>query len=258
MRALVVAAVVLFAVGARAADPPPAPPTSEAQREARTHYERGMTHYQLGDFARAVEEFKQAYALTPAPGLLFNLAQASRLGKQHERALYFYRTYLRIAPDAGNRSDVEQRIADLETIVAAEEKQRLDNERHPQVAPAPAATEPATLARKSAPTTNGRGLRIGGIVVGVLGLAALGAGVGLSVDVISVQSDLDKLRSTMGTWTQAQADRYGRGQNEANAATALYIAGGVAVATGIVLYVVGHHYGRSARYAQASAATWTF
>ena len=53
-------------------------------------------------------EFKLAYARSQAPGLLFNLAQASRLNKDYEQALHFYRTYLRVRPDAPNRDDVEQ------------------------------------------------------------------------------------------------------------------------------------------------------
>ena len=47
--------------------------------DARDHYERGMAHYQLGEFPQAIDEFKIAYAASRAPGLLFNMAQASRL-----------------------------------------------------------------------------------------------------------------------------------------------------------------------------------
>ena len=32
------------------------------------HYDRGMTHYQLGEFAAAVDEFKRAYALFAGAG----------------------------------------------------------------------------------------------------------------------------------------------------------------------------------------------
>src|SRR5262249_10653631 len=50
---------------------PPTPAESDAARE---HYQRGLTHYNLGEFDAAVNEFKQAYALSSAPGLLFNIA----------------------------------------------------------------------------------------------------------------------------------------------------------------------------------------
>src|SRR5579884_3926042 len=101
-------------------------PDSEQEKkdaEARDHYEKGLTHYNLGEFDPAVEEFKKAYELSNAPGLLFNIAQVYRAKEDYKQALYFYRTYLRLQPDAPNRADVEARIADLEKMQA--EKQRL-------------------------------------------------------------------------------------------------------------------------------------
>ena len=108
--AAVAVALVLCASTAQADDP---------IQEAKDHYERGMAHYELGEFAAAVDEFKQAYQRSQAPGLLFNLAQASRLGKDYEQALHFYRAYLRVRPDAPNRADVEKRIVELRDAVDA-------------------------------------------------------------------------------------------------------------------------------------------
>jgi len=90
--------------------------------EARRLYDLGITHYDLGEFDQAIAAFKQAYALTQAPGLLFNIAQAYRLKKDYENALYFYRSYLRKEPDAPNRSDVEARIGEMEQLIADGEK----------------------------------------------------------------------------------------------------------------------------------------
>jgi tetratricopeptide (TPR) repeat protein len=259
IQSLLFAAVMLLSSSARAGEAP----GDAQQREARQHYERGMTHYQLGEFNKAVEEFKQAYALQPAPGLLFNLAQASRLGKQYERAIYFYRTYLRVNPEAPNRIDVEARIAELEPLAAADEKRKLaadDRNREPASAPTTAVGgAPAPAAAR-----DGRGLKIGGIVVGAVGLAALGVGIGLSVDMMNAQNQLEKLRRDGGAWSQAQADLYDRGRTEATASTALYAVGGAAVGTGIILYLVGRHYDRGRRYALAppparmESAGWAF
>ena len=93
--------------------------TQSAQDEARDLYKKGMTHYELGEFDVAIEEFKRAYALTSAPGLLFNLAQVYRMKKDPEQAVYFYRTYLRLVPDAPNRADVEALIAENQALVDA-------------------------------------------------------------------------------------------------------------------------------------------
>ena len=85
-----------------------------------------MTHYELGQFDDAIDDFKRAYELTSAPGLFFNLAQVYRMKKDAEQALYFYSTYLRLVPDATNRADVEALIVENQKLVddAAAERQR--------------------------------------------------------------------------------------------------------------------------------------
>jgi tetratricopeptide (TPR) repeat protein len=209
--------------------------------EAKVHYDRGMTHYHLGEFPAAVEEFKSAYGLSQAPGLLFNLGQATRLGHQYEQALYFYRTYLRLMPDATNRADVEQRITELQPLAEAE-RARAEAAKKP-LAPPPAIVVGPSLTSGPArqPRPSGRPLRLGGIVLGAAGVGILGAGIGLGVAALSAQSQLSKLAHDRGTWSSSQADVYQRGKAEATSATALYAVGGVALATGVVLYLIGRH-----------------
>jgi len=105
-----------------------------------------MTHYELGAFDDAIVEFKRAYELTSAPGLLFNIAQVYRMKKDAEQAVFFYKTYLRLMPDAPNRGDVEALIVENQAIVDANKaKQRADAE-------AAATAAPATAAPVAAPT----------------------------------------------------------------------------------------------------------
>lgn len=252
MRASAFALVALVALGGAAQ----AAPDDNALLEAKEHYDRGMQHYELGEFTAAVEEFKQAYARSQAPGLLFNLAQASRLGKDYEQALHFYRSYLRVRPDAPNRPDVEKRIAELEPLVDAIHKRetlRLKSTPDGRSSAARATTATSFVPGASVATTappSGKGLRVGGIIVGVLGLGALGAGVGLGVAALDAQNKLSKLASNMGSWSASEQQLYNTGRTDAAAATGLYVAGGVAVATGVVLYVVGWRRDR-ARFAVA-------
>lgn len=244
---LVLVAIVAWAPSASAAD-------QAALNDAKQHYDRGMEHYDLGEYAAAVDEFKLAYALSKAPGLLFNLGQASRLGKQYEQALHFYRAYLRERPDAPNRADVERRIAELEPLVAAERQDELSRMTTPPrpPPPAPMAPAPPTETRRAAapPRPSGRPLRVAGLVVGALGVAALAGGVGLGVAALDAQNKLSRVATDMGTWTPAEQSLYARGKTEAAAATGLYVAGGVAAATGVVLYVAGWRRDR-ARFAVA-------
>src|SRR5690242_7489154 len=121
MKNLVFAAV-LAASATAAAQPAPrptpttAPPQTDDQKraEAKTLYEQGLSHYNLGEFDQAIAAFRKSYELTQAPGLLFNIAQAFRLKKDYEQASYFYTTYLRLQPDAANRTDVEARLAEMQ------------------------------------------------------------------------------------------------------------------------------------------------
>src|SRR5262245_44579908 len=83
------------------ASPPANPGTmtdEQKKAEARRLYEAGLGAYNLGNFDEAIKSFSDAYALSAAPGLLFNIAQSHRLKKDYERATYFYQTYLRLKP----------------------------------------------------------------------------------------------------------------------------------------------------------------
>jgi tetratricopeptide (TPR) repeat protein len=254
--AFVVAALLVAAPAAVAAAD-----SGDAMQEAKDHYDRGMAHYELGEFAAAADEFKLAYARSQAPGLLFNLGQATRLNKDYEQALHFYRAYLRVRPDAANREDVEKRIAEIEPIVELRrraELRRLNADSRPAAAPvgddmAVADDKPVAVAAVAPKLPGGKKERIAGIVVGVAGLGLVGAGVGLGVASLDAQNKLSSLAAQMGSWTPAQSRLYDDGRRDAIAATALYVAGGAAVVTGVVLYAVGWRKDR-ARFAVVPAS----
>lgn len=88
---------------------------SAAQKQqAKGHYDRATGFYGAGKYAEAIEEYQKAYLLLDDPVLLFNIGQAYRRWDKRADAARFYRSYLRRAPNAQNRGEVEQRIADLE------------------------------------------------------------------------------------------------------------------------------------------------
>src|SRR6185436_16138546 len=89
---------------------------------AREHYKRGTTLYDLGKYDEAIIEFQQAYEIKDDPVLLYNIAQSFRLSNKYNEALRFYRTYLRRAPKAPNRDEVETKIADMENLIQQQNK----------------------------------------------------------------------------------------------------------------------------------------
>jgi hypothetical protein len=170
MRSL--AAVVILAVGlavglgvaagpAGAADPPPDTPapkgTDADEAEARRVFRRGQAHYNLSEYAQAAEDFESAYRLYPLPVFLYNAAQALRLAGSDERALYFYRVYLRVEPKSKMRGEVQERIAALEKALQSGATTKPEGARPapaPPSIPPPAATPPpsATPAAPAAAT----------------------------------------------------------------------------------------------------------
>lgn len=246
-----IAMSVVLAVAASAAAQPKPPDASSASKtdDAKRLYDEGLKHYNLGEYDAAIEKFKAAYAISSAPGLLFNIAQSYRLKKDYEQASNFYLTYLRLKPDAPNRSDVEQRIDEMAKLL--EEQKTLA--RMPPSGTVPPeggstpnvhqAKDPNVTVNLVSPPAEHEG---GGGSLTTAGYATAGAGAALVITGVvfgqmakGAEQDLDKLSTNMGTWTQAQQDKYDAGKRDNTIAVISFIAGGAAIATGATLWVLG-------------------
>ena len=135
--------VVACAMAARAQA---APADNAAAKEAFTEGER---NFQLGKFDAAIEAYERAFGLDPQPAFLFNIALSHR--RQYEidgridhlaRARELYRNYLKLEPQATNRTGVEHLISDL-TL-------KIDAARGKPEAPPPVAASPPSPAAASA------------------------------------------------------------------------------------------------------------
>ncbi len=239
---------------AQPAPPQPQPATTDDAKkaEAKALYEKGLSHYNLGEFDLAIEAFRKSYALTNAPGLLFNIAQAFRLKKDYEQAVYFYQTYLRLKPDAPNRSDVEARIKEMEEAIEEQKKQATKppvGTMSPEGGTTTTTTTTTTTQAPTGtttPTDNGEAnaakaqtLITAGYVTGGAGVALLVTGAVFGSMAKSAQSDLEKLGSDGGTWTQEQQDKYDAGKRNNTIAIVSFVAGGAALATGATLFIMG-------------------
>lgn len=158
-------------------------PSAEAKSLAKKAYEKGMGHYQRDDYDRAIEQFDVGYRLVPQPVFLYNIAQAHRLAGRSERALEYYRRYLRESPDAKNRAEVEGRIDTLDRALAEARAPKLKlPDDTPASEPAPAPLAAPLSPKELRVRTDGGGSKKWPIVVGVVvGAVVVGAGVGLGV-----------------------------------------------------------------------------
>ena len=84
------------------------------ERAAKRHYERGQKLFNLQKFDEALDEFQKAYDAKPIPDFLFNIGQCHRNLGDYEAAIFSFKKFLKLDPDASNREQVEKLIDDLE------------------------------------------------------------------------------------------------------------------------------------------------
>ena len=178
-------------------------------------YARGTKHYDLGEYAAAIDSFRASYDLVPQPLLLFDIAQAYRQLRDCGHARTFYKSYLRNLPAADNRDKVERFLADMDACVTTTEREHSANP------PAPREVVPRS-----------RALLVGGLVTSILGLAAAGTAVYFSNDA----SNQARYIESLCQFGCDGADIKGvdqRGRDAARNAVTLYAVGGTLFATGV-------------------------
>jgi tetratricopeptide (TPR) repeat protein len=119
--------------------------SADARSDAREHYERGTTLFDLGKYIDAAHEYEAAFNIRSDPALLYNIGQAYRLGGDPASATRAYRSYLRRVPDASNRDEVERLLATLKSDAAAQP--------HPEAKPETTEAKPTNDKPQVAPTT---------------------------------------------------------------------------------------------------------
>ena len=114
-------------------------------RVAKKAFERGEKLFALGKFDEALAQYQRAYDAKPLPGLLFNIGQCHRNLGDYEAAIFSFKKYLKAAPEADNREQVEEYIVDLEAEQEKANAQRFrltDRDRRRDEPPPPAAASP--------------------------------------------------------------------------------------------------------------------
>ena len=153
--------------------------------EASRAFWLGKDHYDAGNFAQAVEQFRRAFALTNDPDLLYDIAQSYRKMDQCAAALDSYRSFLRAAPESPLAPQAEKQVAQLQSScdvpaarpleVAPTRDEHADNTRtspkgdlSPKESPSPGDTSNAHLSvhPSSAKQTWALVLLTGGLVTG--------------------------------------------------------------------------------------------
>ncbi len=107
------------------------------------------------------------------------------------------------------------------------------------VAPVVTQPEPAPVVTSAPPRRAPRYLFIAGLSTLVVGVASLGAGIGLGLSSRAAQDRVDAAATSGAQWTSALQQDYDAGSSRATAATALYAVGGVLAGVGAILTGLG-------------------
>jgi hypothetical protein len=254
------ALLILATVFGLAAGPARAPSADEQKL-----YEEGVRALQAGDARGAEKAWKAGYAIARDPAFLVPIGEAQEKAGAPGEAADSYRRYLREAPDAADRADIEHRIARLTPGAPA-----------PAPSPSPAetpgefgATPPApSLAPPGPPTgrvpmpaadterpgktapkdTGWNRYNITAVASASVAVLALGAAALFAAQVGSAESDVNRLVKFRDPQTQAPlpysaiADQYEQAmadgpRNERNAKIAL-IGSAVAAAVSATFFVL--------------------
>jgi tetratricopeptide (TPR) repeat protein len=166
--------------------------TASAQQnkqEAMKHFDVGNAAFEKKDYPTAVKEFLAAYQAAPVNSLLFNIGQAYRLSGDSDKALAYYEKYVEFEPNGPQIADAKKYVAELkEKIETAKHEQELKDEeaaRAKAEADAKAAEDAKARAAndvqaRARAEDAGKGLRTGGLVVGLVGVAAAGVGIAVA------------------------------------------------------------------------------
>jgi hypothetical protein len=99
---------ILICAALALASPTRAPSPDEARL-----YDEGQRAFQAGDARAAEKAWKEGYAVAHDPAFLVHIGEAQEKAGAPGDAADSYRRYLREAPDAADRADIEQRLARL-------------------------------------------------------------------------------------------------------------------------------------------------
>lgn len=221
-------------------------PTRVAQAEALA--DQAYAAYQAGDALRAVELYLNAQKLAPSADILYNVAHIYDLKLGDRRlAMEFYRRSVAEPGASGERIvKANRRLLELkEADLAAAGLTAL---------PAPT---PARAAQPPAPADRGTsGREVAGWSLGALGLAGVGLGVGFGIaakntaDRVHRNCDGDLCRS--GEDVEAVDDA----RRQAFVATVGFVSGGVLLATGATLLLLGRGQEQRSAGARSPALRW--
>jgi hypothetical protein len=205
-----------------------------------------------GDYAKGVAILSELFVDTRDPTHIYNQGRCFEQNRKYEDAIGRFQEYLRVGRNLGAEevSTANKHIAECKQMLSEQTSaapRALDapvTESATPVTAAPPSPEAVGVAAAAAqpsgaappvesPGKPGRGLRTAGIVVGASGVVGVVAGVLLSLQASSLSSEMEKLDGYTPDKESSQKTYRDLGM-------VAYGVGAACIATGGVLYILGH------------------
>lgn len=200
LTSILLAATVASAPSLAYAVPPPEPTANPSQEDldrAKELFDNGKTLYSEGSYDAAIAAFRQAYARSGDPVLLYNIMLSYDRAGDFEGALEYLEYYRAFAPES-ERAALSEKEDSLRKRQLRSQTEQPTEGPAPAPAEAPAEQEPTPVRGDEAPTDEGapatKERKIFTAPVWVftgLAIAGLGAGTGLGVVALNRRSDAD-------------------------------------------------------------------
>jgi tetratricopeptide (TPR) repeat protein len=238
-------------------------PAADAQKKdaAKKLVDQAIAAQGEGDYDKAIDLYRQAFALVPHPILMFNVGQAHRLAGRPAQAAQFYERYLTLDPSGKEAAAAR---AHLEKIKASGVTPATDaiggdggtgdtgasaTEPDPAAGDAPTTGEADPAKQRPEPDEPrtdtmerpGRGLRITGLVLGGAGLVSLAAGGYFTTRVLALEDEATEATKSGLPTDQIEQDGNAAERNQDIA----YILAGCLIVGGAATYYFGHRQGRA-------------
>ena len=213
-----------------------------------------------GNYQKGVEILSDLFISTKNPVHIYNQGRCYEQNDRCQDAIPRFREYLRKAKDASTeeRAEAENHISDCQALLGQKptEASARDAAQRPATSVVPTDRPPAREVNLVSPPppnaavaaprpvdqvvtspvapapSDGRGLRIAGIACGVVGVASIATGVYFYTRARSYSDKVSKQATPNPSDDSA-------GKNAETMQWVFYGAGGVALATGVVLYALG-------------------
>lgn len=220
-------------------------PTDAQKQQAGALVKKAIAKSQAGDHAAAIELYREAYDIVPNALLLSNIGSEYKLDGKPVEALKYFCMYLEKDPAGPLASYATGQAKQLQSQLTNTTVEEVD------VCKAPAAAPPPPPPPKEEPlppppppaSDPGKGLKIGGLVVGGVGVVSLGLGVYFG---IQAKNHTDYINNNTEQWRTDITDYQDEGQRAEYLQITFLAVGGVAVAAGTYMFLKGRSKSRSA------------